>query len=44
MKFSERIGKTPVKVELEREGLSADLRNTLWTLTLELVLKYLDDY
>jgi hypothetical protein len=30
MKFSQRIGKTPVKVELEREGLSPELKNLLW--------------
>ena len=31
MKFSERIGLTPIKTELEREGLSKELRNSLWS-------------
>lgn len=30
MRFSQRIGKTPIKVELEREGLSLELKNLLW--------------
>lgn len=40
MRFSERIGKRKVKTELEREGLSQELRNSLWTLILEMVIKY----
>lgn len=36
MRFSQRIGKTPVKVELEREGLNLELRNLLWNPIAEL--------
>jgi len=38
MKFSQRIGKEEIKVELEKEGISNELRNSLWTLILELVI------
>lgn len=38
MRFSQRIGKRPIKTELEREGLSDELRNTLWTLIRELII------
>jgi hypothetical protein len=43
MRFSQRIGQRPVKTELEREGLSDELRNTLWTITLELIIKNLSN-
>lgn len=39
MKFSQRIGKRKVKAELEREGLSDELRNSLWTIIVELILR-----
>ncbi len=39
MKFSQRIGKNPIKTELEREGLSDELRNSLWTLIVELIIR-----
>lgn len=39
MKFSQRIGKSSIKTELEREGLSDELRNSLWTLVVELILR-----
>ncbi len=39
MKFSQRIGKRPIITELEREGLSDELRNSLWTLIVELILR-----
>ncbi len=39
MKFSERIGNRPIKIDLEREGLSPELRNSLWTLVLELIIE-----
>jgi len=44
MKFSERIGLTPVKIELEHEGLSKELRNSLWSTFLERIVntKYND--
>lgn len=35
MRFSQRIGKSPVKNTLEKEGISIELRNSLWTLFLE---------
>ncbi len=35
MRFSQRIGKREIKTELEKEGLSQELRNSLWTLILE---------
>ena len=38
MRFSQRIGKRKVKTELEKEGLSPELRNSLWTLILELII------
>jgi hypothetical protein len=38
MRFSQRIGKRPIKVELEREGISQELRNSLWTILVELIL------
>jgi hypothetical protein len=43
MRFSQRIGKRPVKAELEKEGLSEELRNTLWSITLELVINKLSN-
>lgn len=39
MRFSQRIGKRKVKTELEKEGLSSELRNSLWTLILELIIE-----
>lgn len=38
MKFSERIGITKPKTELVKEGLSSEIKNSLWTLTLELII------
>lgn len=38
MRFSQRIGRRKVKVELERKSLSIALRNSLWTLILEYVV------
>ena len=43
MRFSQRIGKRPVKVELEKENLSPELRNSLWTLIIELVIDSKDE-
>ncbi|MFT4686009.1 MAG: hypothetical protein ACJATN_002632 [Neolewinella sp.] len=31
MTFSQRMGITPVKTELEKEGMSDELRNGLWS-------------
>lgn len=38
MRFSQRIGKREVKTVLEKEGISPELLNSLWTLILETVL------
>lgn len=43
MKFSQRIGKTPVKVELEREALSPELRNSLWNVVYNMLIMPSDD-
>ncbi|MDO3694641.1 hypothetical protein QVZ41_07255 [Wenyingzhuangia sp. chi5] len=43
MKFSQRIGKSPMKTELEKEGLSNDLRNSLWTIVRELLIDNLSN-
>lgn len=43
MRFSQRIGKQPIKTELEKEGMSAELRNSLWTLVLELIIDELSN-
>ena len=39
MRFSQRIGKRKIKTELDKEGLSDELRNSLWTLILELIIE-----
>lgn len=39
MRFSQRIGKREVKTDLEKSGLSSDLKNSLWTLVLELIIE-----
>jgi hypothetical protein len=38
MRFSQRIGKREIIANLEREGISPELRNSLWTLILETVI------
>ena len=38
MRFSERIGIRPIKTVLTREGISTELRNSLWSVTLELII------
>lgn len=43
MRFSQRIGSQPIKTELEREGLSGELRNSLWTLVIESIINCLDN-
>jgi uncharacterized protein YuzB (UPF0349 family) len=43
MRFSQRIGKREVKTELEKEGLSPELRNSLWTLVHELLFNSLSN-
>lgn len=40
MRFSQRIGNRVVKTDLDKSGLSSELRNTLWTLVLELIINY----
>ena len=43
MRFSQRIGKRKVKVELEKESLSPELRNSLWTLVIEIIIAPKDE-
>ncbi len=43
MRFSQRIGKREVKVELEKENLSPELKNSLWTLIIELTIDSKDE-
>lgn len=43
MRFSERIGKREIKTTLEKEGISSDLKNSLWTLVLELIVNKKDN-
>ncbi|MCB9208645.1 MAG: hypothetical protein H6609_04640, partial [Ignavibacteriales bacterium] len=31
MKFSQRIGKKPIKVDIQLDGMDQDLRNSLWS-------------
>ena len=38
MRFSQRIGNRKVKIELEKEYLSPELKNSLWNLVLELTI------
>lgn len=38
MRFSQRIGKRKVKVELEKGSLNLELKNSLWTLVLEIII------
>lgn len=38
MRFSQRIGKRNVKVELEKESLSPELKNSLWSLIIEIII------
>lgn len=40
LRFSQRIGKQPIKVLLEKEKLSYELKNSLWTIILELIINY----
>lgn len=39
MRFSQRIGKRKIKTDLEREEISPELLNTLWTIILEGVIE-----
>lgn len=43
MRFSQRIGKQPIKTELEKDGLSQELRNSLWTVVQELIIDALSN-
>ncbi len=38
LRFPQRIRKREIKIELERENLSFELRNSLWTMILESTL------
>lgn len=44
MKFSQRIGKTPVKNLLQVESIDLDLKNRLWNIILEKVFDTLSSY
>ncbi len=44
MRFSERIGKRHTKIEFEREAMSDELRNSLWSVVLEFVLNDLSNF
>ncbi|KIC00672.1 hypothetical protein OA88_18130 [Flavobacterium sp. JRM] len=44
MKFSQRIGKTPVKILLQIESIDVDLKNRLWNIILEKVFNTLSLY
>ncbi len=44
MKFSQRIGRRPVKTVLQVESMDEDLRNRLWNTVLEDFLGNLSDY
>lgn len=39
MRFSQRLGIRKVKTGLDKEGLSVELKNSLWTLVLELIIE-----
>lgn len=39
MRFSQRLGIRQVKTDLDKEGLSVELKNSLWTLVLELIIE-----
>jgi hypothetical protein len=43
MRFSQRIGKRQIKSDFEKECLSSELRNSLWTLILELIINTRSD-
>jgi hypothetical protein len=44
MKFSQRIGKRPIKTILQVESIDTDLRNRLWNIILEKFFDQLEDY
>lgn len=44
MKFSQRIGKTPIKTVLQVESIDEDLRNRLWTIVLEEIFDKLANF
>lgn len=44
MKFSQRIGKTPIKTVLQVESIDEDLKNRLWSIVLEELFDKLQNY
>jgi hypothetical protein len=40
MKFSQRIGLSPIKTELDKLGMSSELRNTLWNVVIETIIDF----
>lgn len=43
MRFSQRIGKKPIKTELQIEGISPELKNALWSAFLECIVNNIHD-
>ena len=39
LRFSDRIGKTKVRTEIFKEGLTSEMDNILWTLILDLIIE-----
>lgn len=44
MRFSQRIGKKPVKTVLQIDGIDEDLTNRLWNIVLDYFFKKFDDF
>ena len=44
MRFSQRIGKTPVKTVLQVESMDVDLKNRLWNMFIEIFFEKIDNY
>jgi hypothetical protein len=43
MRFTQRLGLTPVKTELEKNGISPELLNSLWTVVREVIIDLKDN-
>ncbi len=40
MRFTQRLGISPIKTELEKTGISPELRNSLWTVVRETIIDF----
>ncbi|WP_366183849.1 AbiJ-NTD4 domain-containing protein [Flavobacterium ovatum] len=40
MRFTQKLGLSPIKTELEKTGMSPELRNSLWTVVIETILEF----